>query len=69
MRSIAGLERVSIARPGYAVEYEFVAEKIEILAAFLQLLIEVWIVIRLPTELGDVEVWRYSQAAAEISYP
>src|ERR1019366_185109 len=52
---------------GAAVEYVFVAEEIDVLAAFLQLLVKVWIVVRLPTELSDVEIWRYSQAAAEVA--
>src|ERR1017187_3828884 len=51
---------------GAAVEYVFVAEEIDVLAALSQLLVKVWIVVRLPTELSDVEIWRYSQVAAEV---
>src|ERR1022692_3937804 len=52
---------------GAAVEYVFVAEEIDVLAALSQLLVKVWIVVRLPTELSDVEIWRYAQAAAEVA--
>ena len=43
------------------LEYVFIAEEIDILAALLQLLVEVWIVVRLPTELSDIEIWRVFQ--------
>ena len=52
---------------GAAVENVFVAKKIDVLAALLQLLVKVWIVVRLPTELSNVEVWRYSQAVTEVA--
>ena len=58
---VAGLRRRSRA----AVEYVFIAEEIDVLAPLLQLLVKVWIVVRLPTELSDVEIRRYSKAAAE----
>src|ERR1017187_1851349 len=49
------------------LEYVFVADEIDVLAAFLQLLVKIWIVVRLPTELSNVEIRRYSQAAAEVT--
>src|ERR1035441_7240205 len=40
------------------LEYVFVAEEIDVLAALLKLLVKVWIVVRLPTELSNVEIRR-----------
>lgn len=40
------------------LEYVFIAEEIDVLAAFLELLVEVWIVVRLPAKLSDVEIRR-----------
>ena len=49
------------------LEYVFVAEEIDVLAALLQLLVKVRIVVRLPTELSDIEIRRYSKASAEFA--
>src|SRR4051794_84178 len=47
------------------LEYELIAKVVNVLAAFLQLQVEVRVVVWLPTELRNIEIGRHSKAPAK----